>query len=210
MSQNVVFKVSSSSGFRRFSLPSGSFSFEELQQRLASIAARPSYAVSYVDDDGDEVTIGSDSELLEAVRVTQNASPDVNPLVIRLKLSLTDEPVSDVRPSDRPSLSFHSSQDDATQVHREADVPLPVDHRPLVQPEQPPAARPPAFPAFFAPQEQQHQGSAEEDRRRRVFPTAASAGMDVLVNMGFAESDARIALMHSSADVGAALDLLLA
>ena len=40
--QNVVFKVSSSSGFRRFSLSSGSFSFDELQQRLASIASCPS------------------------------------------------------------------------------------------------------------------------------------------------------------------------
>ena len=221
MSQNVVFKVSSSSGFRRFSLSSGSFSFKELQQRLASIAARPSYAVSYVDDDGDEVTIGSDSELLEAVRVTQSASPDVDTLVIRLKLSLIDEPV-------RPSLSFDSSQDDATQVHREADVPLPVDHGPLVQPEQQPAARPPAFPT--APQEQQHEGSAEEDRLRRDFPAAAAAGMDVLASMGFAESDAKTALMHGAdvlssmgfaesdarialmhdAHVGAALDILLA
>ena len=156
--------------------------------------------MSYVDDDGDEVTIGSDSELLEAVRVTQSASPDVDTLVIRLKLSLIDEPV-------RPSLSFDSSQDDATQVHREADVPLPVDHGPLVQPEQQPAARPPAFPT--APQEQQHEGSAEEDRLRRDFPAAAAAGMDVLASMGFAESDARIALMHD-AHVGAALDFLLA
>jgi hypothetical protein len=198
MSQTVVFKVSSSSGFRRFSLSSGSFSFEELQQRLASIAACPSYAVSYVDDDGDEVAIGSDSELLEAVRVMQIASPDVDTLVLRLKLSLIDGPV-------RLSLSFDSSQDDATQVHREADVPLPVD-----QPEQQPAARPPAFPMFFfAPQEQQHECSAVEDRLRRDFPAAAAPDMDVLVGMGFAESDASIALMHC-ADVGAALDLLLA
>ena len=113
--QNVVFKVSSSSGFRRFSLSSGSFSFEELQQRLASIAACPSYAVSYIDDDGDEVAIGSDSELLEAVRVMQIASPAANPLVIRLKLSLMDEPVSVLRPSDR-RLSL--SSDGSSQVHQ--------------------------------------------------------------------------------------------
>ena len=86
--QNVVFKVSSSAsaGFRRFSLSPGSFSFEELQQRLASITLSPTYTVSYTDDDGDEVAIGSDSELLETVRVMQLASPNANPLVIRLKL----------------------------------------------------------------------------------------------------------------------------
>ena len=132
--QNVVFKVSSSSGFRRFSLSSGSFSFEELQQRLASIAACPSYAVSYVDDDGDEVAIGSDSELLEAVRVMQIASPDVNPLVIRLKLSLMDEPVAVVRPSERRlSVSSVSSQDDAIQVQREADLPVTAVPQPPLQ-----------------------------------------------------------------------------
>ena len=86
--QNVVFKVSSSAsaGFRRFSLSPGSFSFEELQQRLASITLNSTYTVSYTDDDGDEVAIGSDSELLETVRVMQLASPNSNPLVIRLKL----------------------------------------------------------------------------------------------------------------------------
>jgi len=89
MSQTVVFKVSTSAstGFRRFSLSPGSFSFEELQQRLSSIAPNPGFTVFYTDDDGDEVTIGSDSELLESVRVMQLATPNTNPLVVRLKLA---------------------------------------------------------------------------------------------------------------------------
>ncbi len=48
----------------------------------------------------------------------QSAPPDVDPLVIRLKLALTDEPVSDVRPSDRLSSFHRSHQDYASQADR--------------------------------------------------------------------------------------------
>lgn len=50
----------------------------------------------------------------------QSAPPDVDPLVIRLKLALTDEHVSDVRPSDRLSSFHRSHQDYASQADREA------------------------------------------------------------------------------------------
>jgi hypothetical protein len=180
--QNVVFKVSSSSGFRRFSLSSGSFSFEELQQRLASIAACPSYAVSYVDDDGDEVAIGSDAELLEAVRVMQIASPEMNPLVIRLKVSLMDEPVTVPRPSERRiSVSSDSSQDDGIQVQREAELPLPVDPQPPVQPS--------VAVSEPAPKQQEHQQvqqpAAQEDPLVRVHITCDGCNQSPLVGVRY-------------------------
>jgi uncharacterized small protein (DUF1192 family) len=43
------------------------------------------------------------------------------------------------------------------------------------------------------------------------FPfQAAAAGVDALVSMGFQELDARIALLHTAADIPAALDRLFA
>jgi hypothetical protein len=192
--QNVVFKVSSSSGFRRFSLSSGSFSFEELQQRLASIAACPSYSVSYIDDDGDDVAICSDSELLEAVRVMQIASPDVNPLVIRLKLSLKDEPVSIVHPNDRrlsvssessqvhcicpfSRLSYQmNSQDECFQVQREADLPIRDEPRSLDQS---------VVTAIEPSHKQQDQQPAPEDPLVQVCITCDGCNQSPLVGVRY-------------------------
>lgn len=95
----MVFKVKAGDSFRRFSLKTGEVSFSALLLHTESLLnVEPNrIGISYTDEDGDDVVIGSDLELQEIIRNAASESTK-RPLIVKL----FTHPIS---PSDSRSIS---------------------------------------------------------------------------------------------------------
>ena len=86
MAQSMVtVKITGNNQIRRWTTTADQMNFVALQKRCAEFFQTSKFSLTYNDDEGDDVTLGCDEELREAVAIALQSEPPV------LRLKLTDQ-----------------------------------------------------------------------------------------------------------------------
>ena len=88
---NLIVKVTNGTEIRRFTATSDTLTWSHLSKRCAEMFDIPKpFKLTYVDDEGDRITLSSDDELSEAVNIALASSP----AVLRLAVVVPPKPTT--------------------------------------------------------------------------------------------------------------------
>ena len=94
-SNSLIVKISHGTDMRRFTIDNfNTLNWEMLGKRVADAFGpfKSSFKLTYVDDEGDQITVSSDEELLEAVGLARKATPPVLRLAVGGKKDKKEAP----------------------------------------------------------------------------------------------------------------------
>jgi len=86
----IIVKISGNGQIRRWTAQVDQLSFTTLQKRASDLFTTKTFTLTYMDDEADEITVGCDEELQDAIGIAVSSEPSV----LRLKLSGQTSPAS--------------------------------------------------------------------------------------------------------------------
>jgi hypothetical protein len=153
-STNIIVKIAGNDQIRRWTAKADQMTFAALQQRVTETFKTPKFSITYKDDEGDDITLGCDDELVDAVALALKSEP----AVLRLKLTdLRKAKLADPSEPSNPKSNAPPGGQPVTDAAPPAAPPRagpkaaapPPAAAPSPPPRGPPAAAPPPDPSFF-------------------------------------------------------------
>jgi hypothetical protein len=80
----IIVKIAGNDQIRRWTAKSDQMTFAALVERVSEMFKTPKFIITYKDDEGDDITLGCDEELADAIALSLKSEPSV------LRLKLTD------------------------------------------------------------------------------------------------------------------------